>query len=827
MDGDGLVCTFSALADGIQDGGDRSSSGSRHLVWCRPSSFNRDVAVEVAARGEPMMYSSHVLRICLLAVALIANAYALSLKRSIPSDLFYLEDLVFSSPPGSDRAAKELDVSFTLPGDYQGTIRLSLHRNDGIYHQPVSVNYVRADGTSHSFEEIARGSHLAFQGTAHVRDNRGNGHHDIQRKAGWARMSFYIKDGVQLGEGSFTVDDVKYHVQTDYNYRSTWFPGEPEAPESEKPYMVVWRDSFPSQDGSAQDLEKRASDNESGCAFDSLDFNHPEFASTRELDDGMGSLDERQFSSGGLDNLDLTSVIGSTSGCPSTRLIALIGIATDCSYTSQFSSNDDLRQHVLSQINTASQLYEDSFNISLRVRNLTISERDCPSTTSTSTPWNVQCSSTTSIGDRLQSFSTWRSQSSDGVNAVWTLLTSCNSASTVGIAWMGTVCNDSARRRSTPSANVVVRTPAEWQVIAHEIGHNFGAVHDCTTGCSGSTANGGDRCCPFSQSSCDATGQYIMNPTSSRAMSVFSPCTIGTICTAIGRNLIQTSCLRGNDDVPTISEGVCGNGIVETGEECDCGGEQGCQGNSCCNPTTCRFTSGSVCDPSNDKCCTDQCALASQGTVCRTSSGECDPEETCDGSSASCPEDTHADDGASCGNDADGTTCASGQCTSRNWQCGIALFNSTSSNAQACSSNSCELDCFGSGNTGTCNSTGMYFLDGTSCGSGRFCYSGDCSRSRGGGGSSGGSGGNSAMDWINNNRTLFIVICTVGGVLVIIAFVACCWCMCRRSRKPTSAPVRAPPMSSNSRGSALVNRAVNQPPPVYQTSLYNQGQRYA
>jgi hypothetical protein len=83
------------------------------------------------------------------------------------------------------------------------------------------------------------------------------------------------------------------------------------------------------------------------------------------------------------------------------------------------------------------------------------------------------------------------------------------------------------------------------------------------------------------------------------------------------------------------------------------------------------------------------------------------------------------------------------------------------------------------------------------------------------------------MDWINNNRTLFIVICTVGGVLVIIALIACCYCMCRRSRKATSAPVRAPPMSSNSRGSALVNRAVNRPPPAYQTSLYNQGQRYA
>jgi hypothetical protein len=55
---------------------------------------------------------------------------------------------------------------------------------------------------------------------------------------------------------------------------------------------------------------------------------------------------------------------------------------------------------------------------------------------------------------------------------------------------------------------------------------------------------------------------------------------------------------------------VCGNGIVEPGEECD-GGD----------------------------CCTATCTFEPDTTVCRASTGSCDPAEACTGTSVTCPDD--------------------------------------------------------------------------------------------------------------------------------------------------------------------------------------------
>ncbi|PKS05404.1 hypothetical protein jhhlp_008780 [Lomentospora prolificans] len=273
----------------------------------------------------------------------------------------------------------------------------------------------------------------------------------------------------------------------------------------------------------------------------------------------------------------------------------MIGVATDCTYTAEFESVNDARENIISQINIVSQLYEDSFNIALAIRNLTISDASCPSTSSGTNRWNVPCSAGIDLTQRLSLFSDWRTQYRDN-NAVWTLLSNCRSESTVGIAWVGNTCGSRSRSSqggrtgTVSSTNVVSRTDAEWQVIAHEVAHNFGASHDCTSStCIGGAAS---DCCPLSESTCNAGAQYIMNPSTGRNVDSFSPCTIGSICTAIGRNLIDISCLVSEDEAPDINDSQCGNGIVEPGEACDCGGEEGCPENSCCNPSTCQLRTG-------------------------------------------------------------------------------------------------------------------------------------------------------------------------------------------------------------------------------------------
>jgi hypothetical protein len=268
----------------------------------------------------------------------------------------------------------------------------------------------------------------------------------------------------------------------------------------------------------------------------------------------------------------------------------------------------------------------------------------------------------------------------------------------------------------------------------------------------------------------------------------------------MGRNLIRTTCLSGNDNVTTISSGVCGNGIVEPGEECDCGGPEGCGANSrCCDPTTCRFTQGAVCDPSNDGCCTSQCQISSRGSVCRSSIGPCDPEEVCSGSSASCPADVSLPDGQSCSqNGSNGTTCASGQCTSRSKQCSLALFNSTgeSGSISACD-NSCQMNCWSSSSRSTCEITGADFLDGTPCGSSgtSLCYNGDC-RAPGGG-----AGESSSSSWIDRHTAAFIVIIVIGTLAVLLA-AGCCFFFIRRRARGRKA------QASQARLAALQGRNV-------------------
>jgi hypothetical protein len=124
---------------------------------------------------------------------------------------------------------------------------------------------------------------------------------------------------------------------------------------------------------------------------------------------------------------------------------------------------------------------------------------------------------------------------------------------------------------------------------------------------------------------------------------------------------LNTSCIK----PPNISQRIlslqmCGNGIVEAGEECD----PGLASNStCCDQTTCKFRTGAVCDPSNSACCTDSCQLASAGQVCRPAKdAQCDFPESCTGTSAECPADKTVPNGQSCG--VNGLACADGLCTS-------------------------------------------------------------------------------------------------------------------------------------------------------------------
>ena len=655
--------------------------------------------------------------------------------------LTLLENARIHTPSQRVHYSSSFDLTFELHETSQ-PIRLSLEPNHDIFDNVDGsyIEYLDRDGNVRHSERLEREEHKVYLGKSWIRDRDGH-----WTNVGFARI-YMRRDGIDpLFEGAFSILGDHHHIQLKSNYMQTKHALDPWLEDSEDEYMAVFRDSDVSQEPK---LNLKRSTSEPSCSADMLEFNtrpeHPVYNQVLKRDAGQwGSMSlssllyKRQIDNGNPGNggnsagVNLKSTIGDSAGCPTTRKVALIGVATDCGYTSSFNSTDAVRQNVITQVNSASDLYQSTFNITLGLRNLTVSDAQCPSTATQSAEWNVPCTSNATIESRLNLFSAWRAQRQD-TNAYWSLFSTCNTGAEVGLAWLGQLCNTGSQtnqntagsQQSVSGANVVVRTSTEWQVFAHETGHTFGAVHDCTSQtCSDGTTVNAQQCCPLSGSTCDANGQYIMNPSSGTGISAFSPCTLGNICAGLGRNSVQSNCLSDNKGVNTITGNQCGNGIVEEGEECDCGGVEGCGTDSCCDATTCKFKTGAVCDPTNEGCCTSTCQFSTSGTICRASTGVCDPQETCSGNNGTCPPDMTTPDGTNCGNSSQGLQCASGQCTSRDLQCKTLMGSYTTGNdTYACNSQTCSLSCaspdFG---PNVCYSMQQNFLDGTPCGGGGKC----------------------------------------------------------------------------------------------------------
>ena len=718
------------------------------------------------------------------------------------SSVTHIDDAVIHTPSHRVHSLSSFDLTFSL---YAGSqrIRLSLDPNHDILGDDSAVHYLDSDGNIETTEPIDRSSHRIFRGRAFLKDYD----HSEWISTGWARIALHQDGPSPVFEGALGLGGDHYHVQTNANFRDTGVSGDPALHHWPDDYMVVWRDSDISGarlDPGFDELKRRDPGQEppSSCLSDTLLFNqdedHPVYRSlmardntTATPDSSLSSLNSRSLFGRQIDGTtggngpgtNLASTIGSTAGCPTSKKVALIGVATDCTYTGKFNSSQAMRENIIQQVNTASQLYESTFNISLGIQNLTISNANCPSTPAPQAPWNIDCSDSVTITDRLALFSKWRGQFND-TNAYWTLLTTCPTGSAVGLAWLGQLCAQGSQdepgdsNQTTAGANVVVRTSTEWQVFAHESGHTFGAVHDCTDTTCGDGTVSKQQCCPLSKDTCDADGRFMMNPSTAPSISKFSPCSIGNICSAIQSSSVKMGCLTNNRNVKTITGSQCGNGIVEDGEDCDCGGSTGCGNNPCCDPKSCKFTADSVCDPSNEECCTDQCAFSSTGTVCRPSTGSCDPEETCTGKSGICPPDKAEANGKACGASGSGLTCASGQCTSRDQQCKVLMNSLTSGNITGSCPDGCKLSCSSTQfSSDTCVENQQYYIDGTPCEGGGQCNNGRCA---------GASAVNEVLDWIKRNKQIAIPVGIVVGLLLLIAIISClvsAFRRCGRSRR--------------------------------------------
>uniref|UniRef100_A0A182P2Y3 Disintegrin domain-containing protein n=1 Tax=Anopheles epiroticus TaxID=199890 RepID=A0A182P2Y3_9DIPT len=141
----------------------------------------------------------------------------------------------------------------------------------------------------------------------------------------------------------------------------------------------------------------------------------------------------------------------------------------------------------------------------------------------------------------------------------------------------------------------------------------------------------------------------------------FSPCSLKAI-----EPVLNAKARSAKGCFTEPQEAICGNGVVEPGEQCDCGWEEDCK-DSCCYPMSrhprfdqkpCTLTPKAQCSPSQGPCCTLECTLK-LGDKCRDDNGCRDPAY-CDGQMPVCPPSINKPNKTICNKE---YVCYMGECT--------------------------------------------------------------------------------------------------------------------------------------------------------------------
>uniref|UniRef100_A0A8C5FDT7 Disintegrin and metalloproteinase domain-containing protein 10 n=1 Tax=Gadus morhua TaxID=8049 RepID=A0A8C5FDT7_GADMO len=217
----------------------------------------------------------------------------------------------------------------------------------------------------------------------------------------------------------------------------------------------------------------------------------------------------------------------------------------------------------------------------------------------------------------------------------------------LGLAWVGApagssggICEKSklysdGKKKSLNTGIITVQNYASHVppkvshiTFAHEVGHNFGSPHDSGTECTPGESKSQDK---------KEKGNYIMYARATSGDKLnnnkFSSCSVRNISQVLEKK-------RGNCFVES-GQPICGNGLVEPGEECDCGYSDQCRDQCCYDANQpdnkkCKLKPNKVCSPSQGPCCTPECSYKGRNEKCRDES-ECAHQGMCNGVTAMCP----------------------------------------------------------------------------------------------------------------------------------------------------------------------------------------------
>ncbi|CBY07303.1 unnamed protein product [Oikopleura dioica] len=206
--------------------------------------------------------------------------------------------------------------------------------------------------------------------------------------------------------------------------------------------------------------------------------------------------------------------------------------------------------------------------------------------------------------------------------------------SVVGYAYTGTVGNILDRK----SMSGIVDSSRPFLSIAvtatHEIGHILGMSHEDNYNTAGT---------------CNDPAGCIMSASHAQGRSDYE-------WSQYAKNYARDNLYRVDRlyDPPrkVYGEPVCGNGVVEDGEECDCG-EPICPCcDSCRKPPSAECTGGDCCD-------LETCELKKSSAICKESRNACEPDIYCSGEDSFCAASVFYRNGFQCGKN---KICYEGEC---------------------------------------------------------------------------------------------------------------------------------------------------------------------
>ncbi|XP_051919737.1 disintegrin and metalloproteinase domain-containing protein 10 isoform X1 [Hippocampus zosterae] len=285
----------------------------------------------------------------------------------------------------------------------------------------------------------------------------------------------------------------------------------------------------------------------------------------------------------------------------------------------------------------------------------------------------------------------------------------------LGLAWVaspagssGGICEKNrlysdGKRKSLNTGIITVQNYASHVppkvshiTFAHEVGHSFGSPHDSGLQCTpGESSNQAQK----------EMGNYIMYARATSGDKInnnkFSMCSIG--------NMSAVLAVKKNDCFVVSGEPICGNGLVEDEEECDCGYSDQCTDPCCYNANEvedkrCKLQPGKICSPSQGPCCTETCSFKSTLDACRKES-ECSFQGMCSGASADCPVSLPKENFTSCHEETQvcvNGVCSGSICEKYNLEeCTCARENEKDEPAELC-----HVCCMEKMNPSTCRSSG-------------------------------------------------------------------------------------------------------------------------